>query len=64
MSEFYEKAKKLLRENGFSLLRHGKGDHEIWSDASDKVKVTIFKNLRSRNTVNQVLKDAGIDKKL
>jgi hypothetical protein len=52
----------MLRRSGFEYLRQGKGAHEIWSNG--KVKVTVPYNLVNRNTANDLLKEAGIDKKV
>ena len=34
MKGYYAEVTKLLRENGFALLRAGKGSHEVWSKGS------------------------------
>ncbi len=30
MAEYEKKVRQILRENGCSLIRRGKGDHDIW----------------------------------
>jgi len=46
------------------LLRHGKGDHEVWiNDATDR-RVSLDRGTRSRKTALRILKQAGIKAKL
>ena len=30
MAEYEKKVRDILRQNGCSFVRHGKGDHDIW----------------------------------
>lgn len=30
MAEYEKKIRKILAEHGCTLIRHGKGDHDIW----------------------------------
>jgi len=30
MEDYTKRVKKILSENGFAFVRHGKGDHDIW----------------------------------
>ena len=60
-SDLYRKVLESLRESGFWFLRHGKG-HEIWTNGHRKVSVPV--KMRSRHTANDILKDAGADRKL
>jgi predicted RNA binding protein YcfA (HicA-like mRNA interferase family) len=62
MNEYYKKVSELLRANGYTLRRHGKGSHEIW--ARNGFCVSLPVNCASRHTANQVLKDAGIKAKV
>lgn len=61
MASYTPKLKKILRENGFSFRRQGKGDHEIWSNPVTKKKATVDGKILSRHLANKILKDAGID---
>jgi predicted RNA binding protein YcfA (HicA-like mRNA interferase family) len=62
MNSFSKPLKKLLADNGWYLLRHGRGDHEIWQHPSSGSRVTVNNNIKSRHTANAVLKQAGLAK--
>ncbi|MCO6048206.1 type II toxin-antitoxin system HicA family toxin [Mesorhizobium sp. RP14(2022)] len=62
MNDFVPALKKRLRENGWELLRHGKGDHDIWYDPQTGRKVAIDHKIKSRHTANAVLEQAGLAK--
>jgi hypothetical protein len=47
MNDFYPPLRRILIESGCSLIRKGKGDHEIWS---------------SPQSANAILKQAGLKK--
>jgi predicted RNA binding protein YcfA (HicA-like mRNA interferase family) len=55
--------KQLLREAGCHFVRSAKGSHEIWYSPITNQHVTVVSNCKARHTANQILKDAGIDKK-
>lgn len=61
MNGYYKQLIALLRENGFQLVRQGKGSHEMWGNASRRVTVPF--NCQSRHTANAVLQQAGINHK-
>lgn len=63
MSDFYRELVAILRANGFQLLRAGKGSHEIWFNPVTNRRVTVPRTTKSRHTVNDALKQAGIEKK-
>lgn len=63
MAEFEKKVRKILKENGFHLHRHGKGDHSIWYNPDSKIKVAVDGKIKSRHMANSILKDAGINHK-
>lgn len=54
------RVKLLLRENGCTRVRHGKGDHEVWVCPAAAKPVVVDGKIMSRHSTNQVLKDAGI----
>jgi predicted RNA binding protein YcfA (HicA-like mRNA interferase family) len=61
MAEWERKVKKDLSKNGYHHKRSGKGSHEIWGN--DKgVSVTVSHTI-DKNLANEILKQAGIDKK-
>ena len=56
----YEKLiKKKLSQNGWSLIRKGKGSHEIWGNGN--TSVTVNHLCKSRHTANAIMKQANID---
>lgn len=63
MADFYRELITLLREHGFRLARTGKGSHEIWFNPDTKRSVTVPRSTKSRHTANDVLKQAGLEKK-
>jgi predicted RNA binding protein YcfA (HicA-like mRNA interferase family) len=63
MADFYRELIATLRENGFELLRAGKGSHEIWTNPNTNRQVTVPRTTKSRHTANDVLKQAGLPKK-
>lgn len=62
MGDIGPELKRILRRAGFSLLRHGKGDHEIWINHSTGVAVTVDAGTKSRHLANAILKKAGLPK--
>ncbi len=62
MADFYADLVKILRENGCTLVRKGKGSHEIWHSPINGRHVTVPRTTKSRHTANDVLKQAGIEK--
>ena len=62
MENFARPLKKMLQDAGWSLLRQGKGDHEVWHDPKTGQKVTVVTFMKSRHLANAILKDAGLPK--
>lgn len=63
MADFYRDLVAILRANGFQLLRAGKGSHEIWFNSTANISVSVPRTTKSRHTANDVLKQAGLEKK-
>jgi predicted RNA binding protein YcfA (HicA-like mRNA interferase family) len=61
MNGFEKPIKDILRENGWTFIRQGKGSHEIWSNGSRQT--TIPKGCKSRALANDIMKQSGIDHK-
>jgi predicted RNA binding protein YcfA (HicA-like mRNA interferase family) len=61
MNGYEKQVKDILKQNGWQLLRHGKGSHDIWTDG--KRCVSVNHECRSRHTANAIMKDAGIKHK-
>lgn len=63
MADFYREIIALPRANDFQLLRSGKGSHEVWFNPTTRKSVTVPRSTKSRHTANEVLKQAGLEKK-
>jgi len=64
MADYTRKTKKLLSANGCSLVRYGKGDHEIWYSPITNKNFTVDGSITNRISANETLKDAGVKEKL
>ena len=62
MDNYTPAVKKLLREAGCSVVRSGKGDHEIWQSPITNRHFPVDHAIKSRHTANGVLKQAGLPK--
>ncbi len=63
MAEYEKKVRDELKKNGCTFVRHGKGDHDIWFSPISNRPVTVDSKIKSRHTANEIMKQAGIDKK-
>jgi ubiquinone biosynthesis protein Coq4 len=61
MAEYEKKVRKILRESGCNLVRHGKGDHDIWHSPITNLPITVDGEIKSRHVANAILKRAGIN---
>lgn len=61
MNGYYKLVQEILKENGYTFLRNGKGSHEIWTNGQRNQ--TLSKNMPSRDMANAVMKQAGISHK-
>jgi hypothetical protein len=59
---FTPEVKSLLRQNGCTFDRNGRGDHEMWWSPISQRKFTVDSKIKSRHTANEVLKQAGLPK--
>ncbi|MCU0884460.1 MAG: type II toxin-antitoxin system HicA family toxin [Beijerinckiaceae bacterium] len=62
MGEIGPELKRILRREGFELLRQGKGDHEIWFNRVTGRSLTLDAGTKSRHLANAILKKAGLPK--
>ena len=60
---FYSQIVEALKSAGYSFVRYGKGDHEIWYSPISKRQVTVDYGNASRHTANACLKQAGLPKR-
>ena len=51
---------RLPRAAGCTLIRHGKGDHDIWESPISGRRFPVDARIRSRHMANTVLKQAGL----
>lgn len=58
MNGFYQQVIRALKGAGYTLLRSGKGSHEIWSNGNRSQ--TVPSNCKSRHTANEIMKQAGL----
>ncbi len=62
MANYYRDLIDLLRLNGCTFVRNGKGDHEIWYSPLTERNFPVDKGLKRRHTANAVCRQAGIPK--
>ena len=60
MAEYEKKVRKKLKENGCYIVRHGKGDHEIWFSPISNLPITVDGKIVSRHVANGIMNRAGI----
>lgn len=60
-SGYYDQLIKLLKKNGCSFIRQGKGSHEIWFSPLNNAYFPVSYTINSRHTANGILKQAGIN---
>jgi hypothetical protein len=60
MAEYEKKVRKILAKNNCTLIRHGKGDHDIWYSPITKLPITVDGKIDSRHTANGIMNRAGI----
>lgn len=62
MSDYGRDVRKILKANGCTFQRQGRGDHEVWTAPNAAKPFTVPITIKSRHTANAVLKDAGLPK--
>ena len=61
MNGYYDLVIRELRANGYTFLRQGKGSHEMWTNGARNQ--TVSKNTPARQMANEIMKQAGIDRR-
>ncbi|MBK5962377.1 hypothetical protein CCR97_29925 [Rhodoplanes elegans] len=61
--DFYPELARLLREAGWQRVAGGKGSHEKWQHAATG-RTLILPRTKSRHTANEILKTAGLPKRI
>jgi predicted RNA binding protein YcfA (HicA-like mRNA interferase family) len=59
---FDRELRELLRKAGCTLVRQGKGSHEIWHSPITKRNFAVPIGTTSRHTANAILRQAGLPK--
>ena len=59
MAEYEKKVRDILRQNGCSFLRRGKGDHDIWYSPLTRRNFTVDSKIKSRHTANAIMTQSG-----
>jgi predicted RNA binding protein YcfA (HicA-like mRNA interferase family) len=62
MADYDRDLKRILRDNGCEYLRSADGSHELWQSPISKRRFTVPHHIKSRDTANAVLKQAGLSK--
>ena len=62
MKGYGKAVRTIRREAGCTLLRQGRGDHEIWTSPHASKPFTVPVTIASRHTANKILKDASLQK--
>ncbi|WP_370677854.1 type II toxin-antitoxin system HicA family toxin [Pleomorphomonas sp. PLEO] len=60
---FYADIVAALTEAGCAFRRNGKGDHQIWFSPITNRTFAVDRGCLSRHTANEIMKQAGINKK-
>ena len=63
MAEYEKRVREILKANGCTFVRRGKGDHDIWYSPKSNRNVTVDTTIKSRHTANAIMKQSGIDYK-
>jgi len=61
MAEYEKKVRDILKKNGCTFVRHGKGDHDIWYSPKTDMNITVDGKIKSRFTANAIMKQSGIN---
>jgi predicted RNA binding protein YcfA (HicA-like mRNA interferase family) len=60
--QFDRRLRDLLRAAGCTLVRQGRGSHEIWHSPMTERNFAVPTGIPSRHTVNAILRQAGLPK--
>lgn len=60
--QFDKVLRDLLREAGCTMIRQGKGSHEIWTSPITRQNFAVPIGIPSRHTANAILRQAGLPK--
>ena len=60
MAEYERIVRKVLKDNGCSVVRRGKGDHDIWYSPIIDKNFPVDGKIKSRHIANAIMRQAGI----
>jgi predicted RNA binding protein YcfA (HicA-like mRNA interferase family) len=60
--QFDKELRKLLKASGCTMVRQGKGSHEIWQSPITRTNFPVPIDIPSRHTANAILRQAGLPK--
>ncbi len=60
--QFDRPLRELLRAAGCTMVRQGRGSHEIWQSPITKRSFAVLVGIPSRHTANAILRQAGLPK--
>jgi hypothetical protein len=61
MAEFEKRVRDILKQNGCSFVRRGKGDHDIWFSPLTGINFPVDGKIKSRHVANAIMRQSGID---
>ena len=61
MADYEREVRRILLDHGCTLVRQGKGDHEIWFSQLTKRRFVVDGKIKSRQPANGIMKQAGIE---
>jgi predicted RNA binding protein YcfA (HicA-like mRNA interferase family) len=61
MASFEKDVRRVLTSHGCTLVRQGKGDHEIWQSPITGRRLVVDGKIKSHHTANAIMKQAGIE---
>lgn len=64
MPDFTIELKRILKDADFRFVRNGKSDHEIWYSPMQLSISRLILTSKSRQTVNEALKQAELLKRI
>ena len=61
MAEYEKKVREILKENGCTFVRRGKGNHDIWHSPLSNKNFPVDTKIKSRHTANAIMRQSGIN---
>ena len=64
MADYSRQVRVILKKNGCTFVRHGKGDHEIWYSPIVNSNFAVDGKIVKKGTANGTLINAGIKERI